>query len=89
MTLTKHLRVENQKGIHARVAARIVKIAEFYDKDAYMTHRDMTVPLSSLMGLLLLSARKGTTVTISCDDPDSADLLQDIENLFAERFYED
>lgn len=84
-----NLRVENQKGIHARVAAKLVKLADTHNSEATMTHNDMTVPLTSIMGLLLLSARKGSLVTVTCFDDQRDLLFKDLDALFTGKFDED
>lgn len=83
------LRVENQKGIHARVAAKIVRLAEHTGIEATMTHHDMTVNLGSIMGLMMLSARHGTSVKVETPDPQSEQFLQDLAALFAAKFDEE
>ena len=83
------LKVENQKGIHARVAAKIVSTADFHNIEATLSHKGMTVPLGSIMGLLLLSARKGSVVILSSEHKDPTPLFNAMETLFLEKFDED
>ena len=50
---------------------------------------DMTVPLLSIMGLMLLSARKGAKVSIQGTGPQAKELFQNLEDLFDQKFGED
>ncbi len=81
--------LKNLKGIHARVAAKIVKTAEVFEVDATISYNQMTVPLLSIMGLMLLSARKGAKVSIQGTGPQTKELFQDLEELFNRKFDED
>lgn len=87
---TKTFELKNQKGIHARVAAKIVKVAEpFENTQASLSYNNMTVPLFSIMGLMMLSARKGAKVLISAQGPQADDLFTSLAPLFDDKFGED
>lgn len=86
--LTRTFQLKNLKGIHARVAAKIVKTAEPFDVDATLSYGDMTVPLLSIMGLLMLSARNGAKVHVHATGPHATPLLNALEALFQRKFDE-
>lgn len=81
--------LKNLKGIHARVAAKIVKTAEPFTVEATLSYNNMTVPLLSIMGLMMLSARKGAKVSISATGPQTKELFQNLGELFDRKFDED
>lgn len=57
-------------GIHGRPARQIVKIAkQFTDTAITVTSRGRTASAAALLKLLLLGAKQGDTVTVSCDGP--------------------
>ena len=80
--------LKNLKGIHARVAAKIVMVAETFEVEAHISYNNMTVPLLSIMGLMMLSARKGAIVTIHGTGPQTQELFQHLEDLFDSKFDE-
>ncbi|WP_444995052.1 HPr family phosphocarrier protein [Aliikangiella sp. IMCC44359] len=80
--------VINQKGMHARAAARIVAEVVKFTSDATLTHKDRVAPGDSLIKLLTLNAPKGSQIKISSVGPDSEQLLSALKNLFAQGFGE-
>jgi phosphocarrier protein HPr len=54
----------NQKGLHARAAARFVKLASQFDAAVTVTKKDSTVSGVSIMGLMMLAASPGCEVEI-------------------------
>ena len=86
---TRLFELQNLKGIHARVAAKIVKTAEPFEAEATLSYRNTTVPLLSIMGLMMLSARKGSRVKIQAHGPQSQELFQALHDLFERKFDED
>jgi phosphocarrier protein len=56
--------IANQRGLHARAAARFVKLAGEFDAEITVAKDDMKVSARSIMGLMMLAAVQGATVTI-------------------------
>jgi phosphocarrier protein HPr len=54
----------NRRGLHARAAARIAKLAEGFSADISVGANGLTVSALSIMGLMLLAAGPGTNVEI-------------------------
>lgn len=88
--LSKELVVQNKMGIHARPAAMIVRIANTYSGEVWVDKDDEQVNGKSIMGLMMLAAGKGSTLTIRTEGPIDAakKMLLDLEDLFARRFEE-
>jgi len=81
--------IVNLRGLHARAAARFVKLAETYDAQITVTSAQRTAIGTSLMGLLLLGASKGTTLELCCEGPQAQDALWALASLITRRFDED
>ena len=62
--------VVNQLGLHARAAARFVHVAGQFQSKISVARGTRKVDGKSILGLLLLAAARGTTLTISADGPD-------------------
>jgi len=80
--------VVNALGLHARAAARFVKLAETFRSQVRVTLGARTMDGKSILGLLLLAAARGTQLTISVDGPDEGDALEALGRLI-ERGFED
>ena len=81
-------KVINQKGMHARAAAKIVTLICQYNSETILTHKKTSAPGNSLLKLLTLNAPKGSTITIIANGADSDELLNKLSCLFAEGFGE-
>lgn len=63
--------IANALGLHARAAARFVQTAARFDAHIRVARGGRAVDGKSLMGVLLLAAARGTTLTIEADGPDA------------------
>lgn len=68
--LAKKLTVCNKLGIHARAAAKLVKIAARYVSTITITANNKTANAKSIMGVMLLAASKGTEITFTIEGPE-------------------
>ena len=64
-TLTRELAITNQRGLHARASAKFVKCAEGFDANVTVSRDGQTVPGTSIMGLMMLAASIGSSITAS------------------------
>jgi phosphocarrier protein HPr len=67
--------IPNPLGLHARAAARFVHTASAFQARIRVTRGDREMDGKSIMGLLLLAAAQGTSVTITADGVDEADAI--------------
>jgi phosphocarrier protein HPr len=86
--LVKELLVQNKMGIHARPAAMIVRITNKFKADVFVEKDDEQVNGKSIMGLMMLAAGKGSKVKFLASGEDAAQLLAELEALFAKKFDE-
>lgn len=61
----------NRRGLHARAAARFVKLAFEFDADITVTKHEISVSGRSIMGLMMLAAAPGTELVLSATGPDA------------------
>jgi len=80
--------VVNPLGLHARAAARFVHLASRYAASVRVSRGTREIDGKSIMGLLLLSASRGSSVTISADGDDEADAIAALCALVARGFDE-
>ena len=81
--------IVNKRGLHARAAARFVKLAGQFDATITVTHKDISVSGRSIMGLMMLAAHPGAAILVEADGPDAAAALEALARLVAEKFGED
>lgn len=62
--LERKVVISGELGLHARPAARFVKLASTFDAAVEVTAKGMTVSGRSIMGLMMLGAGDGTELTI-------------------------
>ena len=82
------VRIVNLRGLHARAAAKFVKLADTFDARVEVTKDDLTVTGTSILGLMMLAAAKGTKVKFIVTGEDAPQMLVELEALFAKKFDE-
>ena len=80
--------VVNQLGMHARAAAKFVHLAARYQSRITVSRHGRDMDGKSIMGILLLAAARGTTITISADGPDEIAAIDALCGLVASGFGE-
>ena len=88
MKLERQTEVINRLGLHARASAKLVKSAGRYTSSIRIGTDSETVDGKSIMGLMMLAATQGTTMTITVEGEDAESAMHDIVRLFATRFDE-
>jgi phosphocarrier protein HPr len=83
------VRVTNVLGIHARAAARFVRLAATFSSQINVAHNGRVIDGKSIMGLLLLAAARGSEVTLSADGPDEDAALEALCGLVSRGFDEE
>ena len=61
----REMRIVNRKGLHARATAKFVQCVERFDAQIKVTRCGETVGGDSIMGILMLGAGIGSTITVS------------------------
>ena len=88
MKLERQTEVINRLGLHARASAKLVKSAGRYTSSIQIGTDSETVNGKSIMGLMMLAATQGTTMTITIEGEDAESAMRDIIGLFEDRFDE-
>lgn len=86
--LEKTVKIVNKRGLHARAAAKFVKLAETHKADIRVLKDDMDVCGTSIMGLLMLSASQNTAVIIRVSGEGADVALNELSGLIERRFDE-
>ena len=83
------LMIQNNKGLHARASAKLVELVEAFDAQCEITKQNMTVSGDSIMGLLMLSAAKGSSIKLRFWGRESESLSIAIRGLIDDHFGEE
>ena len=89
ITLRRSVVIPNSRGLHARAAAKLVTLAERYCAVVNVVRDGESVPAVSIMGLMMLGAGKGSTVTIEAEGWDAREALEAVAGLVEAGFHED
>jgi len=85
---SRQVTVINALGLHARAAARFVQIASRFTSQVRVARDTKVMDGKSIMGILLLAAARGTTITISADGADEQAAVDALVELVATGFGE-
>jgi phosphocarrier protein len=86
---SRDIEIINKLGMHARAAAKFVKLASSFNSDIDIEKDSRRVNAKSIMGVMMLAASKGSTVTIHAKGSDAENSIDALEQLIKDRFDED
>ena len=78
----------NKLGLHARASAKLTQLAGKFDCDIWMEKGSRRINAKSIMGVMMLAAGIGQTITLRTDGPDETAALDAMADLFARKFDE-
>jgi phosphocarrier protein len=81
--------VENKRGLHARAAAKFVRVASAFRAEVEVETPDMRVSGMSIMGLMMLAAGKGSRLKLCARGPEAPDAVHALVELVRRGFDED
>jgi phosphocarrier protein HPr len=87
--VVRNAEIINKKGLHARASAKFVQMAEQFDAAINVTRGHESVGGTSIMGLMMLTAGPGVTITISATGREAGAAVDALCALIASRFGED
>ena len=87
--LSREIPIINKRGLHARASAKFVQMVERFNAEVWVTRGGETVGGTSIMGLMMLSAAPGTTITVSAIGPEAQAAVDAITELVASKFNEE
>ena len=87
--VSREVQINNKRGLHARASAKFVNLASQIDPEVEVEKDGNRVCGTSIMGLMMLGAAKGDTVTIHVQGLHAEDALEKLVELVEERFGEE
>ena len=87
--ITRELDIVNKLGLHARAAAKLVKLSSSFESSIDIQKEDQRVNSKSIMGVMMLAASCGSRVTLYLDGVDEEAASAAIVDLVERRFDEE
>ncbi|MBT3399519.1 MAG: HPr family phosphocarrier protein [Rhodospirillaceae bacterium] len=87
--LSRSVEITNTRGLHARAAARFVRLAETFDADIIVEKGGAVVPGTSIMGLMMLAAAPGSQIQVRTSGAEAREALDALVALVSEGFGEE
>ncbi|HEY5606841.1 MAG TPA: HPr family phosphocarrier protein [Alphaproteobacteria bacterium] len=84
--VVRNARIINERGLHARAAARFVQLAQKFDSRVEVGFSGQSVGATSIMGLMMLGAAKGALLEIRATGRDAAHAADALAKLVARGF---
>ncbi|PTD97536.1 HPr family phosphocarrier protein [Pseudothauera lacus] len=79
----------NKLGLHARASAKLTQTASAFTAEVWLERNGRRVNAKSIMGVMMLAAARGSTVTVETAGPDADEALAAVVALIADRFGEE
>jgi phosphocarrier protein len=87
--ITRVMKICNEKGLHARASAKFVQVVEKYDAQVSVSRHAESVGGNSIMGLMMLGAGIGTSITVKATGAQAAEVVAALDALVSDRFGEE
>jgi phosphocarrier protein len=86
--VSRKLVIRNRRGLHARAAAKFVKLAFEFNAEITVAKGESAVSGRSIMGLMMLAAGPGTEIELAATGPDAARAVEALATLITSGFDE-
>ena len=86
--LKQDIEIINKLGLHARASAKLTQTSGQYQSAVFITKFGRRVNAKSIMGVMMLAAGKGTTLTLETDGTDEAEAMAAVVALINDKFGE-
>jgi phosphocarrier protein len=86
--LQREAEIINKLGLHARASAKLTQVAGQFKANVWVTRNGRRVNAKSIMGVMMLAAAQGSTLTVETEGPDEGQAMEAIIRLIAGRFEE-
>ena len=87
--ITRIANIRNQRGLHARAAAKFVKVAGGFNAQVRVIKGDMDVSGTSIMGLMMLAAGIGTDIELRASGAQASEAMRALVDLIERKFDEE
>lgn len=86
--LEKDIVISNRLGLHARASAKLVQLVNGFNATVMLVGNGREINAKSIMGVMMLAAGLGSTLTIRAEGPDEGRAVEAVVDLFERKFDE-
>ncbi|MBZ0104434.1 MAG: HPr family phosphocarrier protein [Sulfuricella denitrificans] len=86
--LQREIEITNKLGLHARASAKLTQTAGQHRSQIWLSRDNKRINAKSIMGVMMLAAAKGTTISIETDGEDEEQAMNAIVALISDKFGE-
>ena len=81
--------ISNKLGLHARASAKLTKLAGSFKSEIHLSRNGRRINAKSIMGVMMLAAAKGSTVTLETEGEDEKEAMEALAELISSGFGEE
>ena len=85
----RDVEIVNKLGLHARPSARLTQLASSFDSKVFLSRNGRRVNAKSIMGVMMLAAAKGSTITLETEGEDEMEAIEALADLISSGFGEE
>ncbi len=85
----RDVEIINKLGLHARPSAKLTQLASSFTSQVFMARNGRRINAKSIMGVMMLAAAKGSTVTLETDGEDEKQAIDALADLISSGFGEE
>jgi len=85
----RDVEVVNKLGLHARPSAKLTQVASGFKSNVFMTRKGRRINAKSIMGVMMLAAAKGSTITLETEGDDEVEAINALAELISGGFGEE
>ncbi len=85
----RDVEVVNKLGLHARPSARLTQLASSFKSNVFVSRNGRRVNAKSIMGVMMLAAAKGSTITLETEGDDEKEAIDALAGLISSGFGEE
>jgi phosphocarrier protein len=85
----RDVEIVNKLGLHARPSARLTQLAGRFKSNVFMSRNGRRVNAKSIMGVMMLAAAKGSTITLETEGDDEVEAIDALAGLISSGFGEE
>ena len=85
----RDVEIVNKLGLHARPSARLTQLASGFKSNVFMSRNGRRVNAKSIMGVMMLAASKGSTITLETEGEDESEAMEALAGLISSGFGEE
>jgi phosphocarrier protein HPr len=86
--IKQEIEIINKLGLHARASSKLTQTASQFKSDVWIEKNDRKVNAKSIMGVMMLAAAKGSTITLEASGADETAAMEALKALINDYFGE-